>query len=162
MPGRRDVATLLAVTAVVIAADQTTKAAVVAAIGPGRSEQRIALAGQWLSLEYAENRGIAFGVLAGLGAWVAAAAVLVLAALLIHYARTPKPSIWETVAVGAITGGAVGNLIDRARVGHVVDFISVGPWPNFNLADSAITVGVALLVWGWFIEDHDPAMIRED
>jgi signal peptidase II len=66
-----------------------------------------------------------------------------------RFAREPHPSWWHTAATGAIAGGAIGNLLDRVRLGYVVDFIAIGPWPNFNVADSAITMGALLLCWGW-------------
>jgi signal peptidase II len=77
------------------------------------------------------------------------ASIATLAALLTHYLRQERPPLWHTVAIGVIAGGAVGNLIDRVRLGYVIDFLAVGPWPNFNVADSAITVGVLTLIWGW-------------
>jgi signal peptidase II len=58
-------------------------------------------------------------------------------------ARDPaKPGLWA--AVGLVAGGALGNLVDRVRTGAVTDFIEIGSWPPFNVADIAITVGVAL------------------
>lgn len=151
MPGRNDFTALAATAALVFALDQATKAAVLMTIGPSTSQRSIKLAGDWLALEYAENRGVAFGLLSDAGSWLALVAIIVLAALLAHYATTTKPEPWETVAIGAIVGGAAGNLFDRLRLGYVVDFLAVGAWPNFNVADSAITVGAILLLWGWLL-----------
>jgi signal peptidase II len=103
----------------------------------------------WLALEYTENRGAAFGVLSGLVPILTAASIAILTGLLLHYMRQARPPLWHTLAIGAIAGGAVGNLVDRVRLGYVIDFLSVGPWPNFNVADSAITIGALVLVWGW-------------
>lgn len=149
MPARNDTLLLGVTAATVVLADQITKYAIVAAIGPLAVTSRIDLAGHWLALEYVENRGVAFGLMTGAGGLLAVAALAVLAFLLVHFARTPAPPRWETVAIGAIAGGAIGNLIDRFRFGYVIDFVAVGSWPNFNVADSAITVGVILLLWGW-------------
>ena len=80
---------------------------------------------------------------------LAAGSVLVLGVLLAHFMRTDAPPLWQTMALGAILGGAIGNLLDRIRLGYVVDFVSIGPWPNFNVADSAITLGVLALIWAW-------------
>lgn len=108
------------------------------------------LVGKWLAIEYAENRGAAFGVLSGLGPLLTLGSVAIVVLLLGQYRRQANPRPWQTVALGLIVGGAAGNLLDRVRLGYVIDFIAVGPWPNFNVADSAISVGVALLFWGWF------------
>jgi signal peptidase II len=111
-------------------------------------QTRVEVLNGWLALEYTQNRGAAFGVLSGLAPILAAASLAILTGLLAVYSRQLKPAHWQTVAIGLISGGALGNLIDRVRLGHVVDFVSVGPWPNFNVADSAITVGVLVLLWG--------------
>ena len=94
---------------------------------------RVEAADGWLALEYTENRGAAFGLLPGIAPVLAVATIAILAALLLHYARQTRPPLWHTLAVGAIAGGALGNLIDRVRLGYVVDFVSVGAWPNFNV-----------------------------
>jgi signal peptidase II len=151
VPERNDVAALVAVAGVVTGLDQLTKAAVVATIGPGQPSASIELLGSWLALEYVENRGVAFGLFAGLGPILLLLSCALLAGLLIHYAREARPSPWQTLAIGMIVGGAAGNLIDRVRLGYVVDFVAVGAWPNFNVADSAITCGVILMIAVWFL-----------
>lgn len=103
-----------------------------------------------MAIEYAENRGAAFGLLSGLGPVLILGSIIILALLLWQYRRQANPELWQTLALGGIVGGAAGNLFDRVRLGYVVDFIAVGPWPNFNVADGAIALGVALLLWGWF------------
>jgi signal peptidase II len=87
-------------------------------------------------------------MLSGLAPILVAASFAILTGLVLLYMRQVTPGVWLTVAIGLISGGALGNLFDRVRLGHVVDFLSVGSWPNFNIADSAITVGVLILVWG--------------
>jgi signal peptidase II len=148
VPARSDTVALVAISATVAVIDQLTKSLIVSAIGPGRFDSRVEVVDSWLALEYAQNRGAAFGVLSGLVPILAAASFAILTGLLLLYMRQASPPLWQTVAVGLISGGAFGNLIDRVRLGHVVDFLSVGPWPNFNIADSAITVGVLVLIWG--------------
>lgn len=117
----------------------------------------------FFDLTHVRNPGAAFGILAGAhGAWrtaffliVSAAALTVIAVLVRR--TTDRLSI---TAYALIAGGAVGNLIDRVRFGEVVDFLNVyiwkgvaflDPWPTFNIADSAITVGVGLLVVEMFV-----------
>jgi signal peptidase II len=149
VPARSDTVALVAIATGVAAVDQLTKIVVRSVIGPGRSGSRVDLVDGWLALEYTENRGAAFGMLSGLGPVLAAASIAILAGLVLLYTRHERPPLWHTVAIGAVAGGALGNLVDRLWLGYVIDFVSVGPWPNFNIADSAITVGVLILIWGW-------------
>jgi signal peptidase II len=149
VPARSDTVTLVRIATAVVAIDQLTKLFLIRTIGPGRFESRVEVVDGWLALEYTENRGAAFGILSGLVPILTAASIAILTGLLLHYRRQAKPPHWHTLSIGAIAGGAVGNLVDRVRLGHVIDFLSVGPWPNFNVADSAITIGVLVLIWGW-------------
>jgi len=107
-----------------------------------------------VSLTLVMNPGLAFGLLAGVALgwrWVVGLLSLLALAVLLRVALRILPSGgWrEQAAIGLIFGGAVGNLIDRMRFGAVVDFVDVHfrgwHWPAFNVADSAITVGVAVL-----------------
>lgn len=130
------------VAAVVIAADQLTKALVRGSLAPG--DQRRLIPGV-LALVHTTNTGVAFSAFSGNAAVVTLLALVVLAALLGFFARySHQPLLW--LAVGLIAGGALGNLIDRLRAGAVTDFIKLPDWPAFNLADSAITIGVVALV----------------
>jgi signal peptidase II len=143
---------VLAIAALVVAVDQATKALVLDRLVPGVP---VPVIEGLLSFTLVMNPGLAFGLLAGLPPpWRWLVAVLSVLALLI-LARVAVRLLDEggglqTAAVGLVFGGAVGNLIDRARFGAVVDFIDVYygtfHWWAFNVADAAITVGVALLV----------------
>ena len=135
----------------VVVLDQVTKAAVLARLAPGAP---VPVFDSWLQLTLVLNPGIAFGLLGSLPTtwrWTAAALSVVALAVLMRVALRVLPhGGWVgRLAIGLIFGGAVGNLIDRARWGSVVDFIDVywraWHWPAFNVADSSITVGVALL-----------------
>jgi signal peptidase II len=135
---------------VIIIIDQITKAIALAHLVPGVPVELT----RWLSLTLVMNTGLAFGLLAGVPpSWrwiVAVLSVLALAVLARVAIRVLPTDGWPgRVAVGLIFGGAVGNLIDRVRWGGVVDFVDAHwrsyHWPAFNVADSAITVGVALL-----------------
>ncbi|MFP4207255.1 MAG: signal peptidase II [Wenzhouxiangella sp.] len=113
----------------------------------------------WLNLTLAHNDGAAFSLLAGAGGWqrwfFTVVAVLVSAVLLVWLKRLPHRSRLLPVALVLVLGGALGNLIDRVRLGYVVDFIDIHyqgwHWPAFNLADSVIVVGVLLLLIEGFI-----------
>jgi lipoprotein signal peptidase len=105
-----------------------------------------------LNLTYVQNQGVTFGLLNGLGSWshfvLAGIALVVVVALGIWLRRAENTLM--AVSIGAIAGGAVGNVIDRLRYGWVVDFIHahLGDWSwyVFNVADAAIVCGVALLI----------------
>ena len=98
-----------------------------------------------ISFTHAKNNGVAFGLAAGGGALLVLITVAALGVLGWWFSRnTGKKGAW--VATGLIAGGALGNLIDRIFAGEVTDFIDLGAWPPFNVADIAITLGVALIV----------------
>jgi len=131
---------------VITALDQVVKRVVVDAMEMG---QAIDVVGSFVRLTRTSNTGGAFGLLRGRGNWfivVSFVAALAIAALSRQIARGRRV---ERLAFGLILGGAVGNLIDRVRLGAVIDFIDIGGsgyrWPAFNVADSAITIGVTLL-----------------
>ncbi len=131
-----------AVAVAVVIADQVTKALVRGGIE--RGESRPLLPG--VDLVNVRNRGIAFGLLSDGGVLLIVFAVValgVLSAVFLRHAETPLA--W--LPAGLLLGGAVGNLIDRVREGSVTDFIDLPSWPAFNLADSAITLGVLSLLY---------------
>jgi lipoprotein signal peptidase len=106
----------------------------------------------FLNLTMVWNRGVTFGLLAGEAWWhpwlLAAIALGVSAALVVWLARAPDR--WTALAIGLVLGGAIGNVIDRVRFGAVADFIDLHAfgwhWYVFNVADSAIVIGVGLLL----------------
>jgi signal peptidase II len=113
-----------------------------------------------VKLIHTENTGVAFSVLSGGGPLVVIVAIAALGALLaFFFTHLRKPLVW--LPTGLLLGGAAGNLIDRVRIGQVVDFIELGWIPVFNVADSAITLGAIALVF-YFLrgsrpeEDADP------
>ncbi len=140
-----------ALAAATIVVDQVTKAIALAWLAPGTAVDVI---DGLVALRLGLNTGVAFGLLVGLpGDWRWVVWLLSLGALLLmlRLSRQVLPhGGWRPrVGVGLILGGAAGNLIDRVRLGGVVDFLDVYwgdyHWPAFNAADSAISVGVALL-----------------
>jgi signal peptidase II len=111
----------------------------------------------FLRLRYTKNTGAAFGIFQGGSLVLSVAAIAIVGAIFFSASRMGGINRFTTLPMGLIVGGALGNLVDRLRLGYVVDFIEVyGPrihvgnsvytWPVFNVADSAITVGVILLV----------------
>jgi len=133
----------LAACILTLAADQTTKLVVCIHLQPGSSKP---LVGNWLFLTLTRNAGSAFGILES--PWIPVLASILISVVLLIYAMSGrllgKPR--RALPLGLIVGGALGNLVDRLRVGAVIDFIDLRVWPVFNLADVAITIGVGLLV----------------
>lgn len=143
----------------VIAADQMSKQWILENLGPNPLMKVIPIIDDWLRIVYWRNTGVAFGLFqnnSNLFQWVA---LLITAGAIYAYVRyLPNDKLLVQVSMGLILGGALGNVIDRIRLGYVVDFIQVGWWPIFNLADSAITVGATLLgVYLLFAPDEEPA-----
>ena len=135
----------------VVVLDQITKFLALSRLALGVP---VSLIDNVLALTLVMNPGLAFGLLGGVPRgwrWVVAAVSVVALIVLVRVALRVLPAGGRigTLAIGLVFGGAVGNLIDRARFGAVVDFVDVHwhawHWPAFNAADSAITVGVALL-----------------
>jgi signal peptidase II len=140
----------LVVSAIVVALDLATKAWVSDALAYGD----VVRVTSFFNIILTHNPGAAFSFLAGAGGWqrwffTAVAAVISVA--LVVMLRRPHVDRVVPLALSLVLGGAVGNLWDRVALGHVVDFIQLHAgsyyWPAFNVADSAITGGVALLVW---------------
>jgi signal peptidase II len=138
----RPAARALAAAAVVVALDQLTKGLIKDRIARGDTVDLF----PGLQLTNVRNTGVAFGALEGAGLIVAVLIALSLTLLLGYFwAHRHLPWLW--LPVGMLVGGAIGNLVDRAREGAVVDFIDPTRWPAFNLADSSIVVGVAVLLF---------------
>lgn len=131
-----------ALAAIVLVADQIAKAAIEARLVPG---EQVDVLGP-LGLTLSHNRGVAFGLAGGAGAPLIVLTVAALGVVAYLFARNPtRPGMW--VAAGLLAGGAVGNLVDRVRAGEVTDYVDLSPWPAFNLADVAISLGVLVLVF---------------
>jgi signal peptidase II len=131
-----------AVCGLVFLADQAAKAAIEAHLVPGQYEEVLGP----LELTLSHNRGVAFGLAGGAGAKLVLVTALALGVIGYLFSRNPqRPGMW--IAVGLLAGGAIGNLADRIQADAVTDFIAIGSWPAFNLADVSITVGVLLLVY---------------
>ena len=137
---------------VALALDQLTKALVRGDFEPG--ERVDFLPG--IDLVRVANRGIAFGLLDDAGSLVLVLAAVAFAGLLgVFLAASDRRGLW--LPIGLLAGGAVGNLIDRVHEGAVTDFVDIGPWPAFNLADVEITLGVVILIWMYaFGTEPDP------
>lgn len=134
---------LLQLAVIVFVLDQLTKFLVTAYLPFGHSYP----ASGFFRFTHAQNTGSAFGILQGHNTpliFVSFVGIFVLAMI---YQSQPRPTNLLRLSLALQIGGAVGNLVDRFRLGAVTDFIDVGPWPIFNLADSSIICGLVLLGW---------------
>lgn len=143
-----------AIIASVILLDQMIKRVMVDWIGPSADQHRVELLGSWVAFEYLENRGAAFGLFSQgttLLAIISVIIVLVAFGAMVHYARN---EFWLALGIALIIGGAIGNAIDRFARAYVVDYIAIGRFWKFNLADSAVTVGVVIaFICLWIAEN---------
>jgi len=142
---------MLAIGAAVLATDQITKAAIVATFASSPPGTAIEVLGPYLRLVYVTNTGAAFGLFQGLTPVLAAISLVSVPVLL--YVRAKLPARYATGLVrftlGLLLGGALGNFVDRAGQGYVVDFIDMGigglRWFPYNVSDASFVVGVAIL-----------------
>lgn len=105
---------------------------------------------------YTRNMGAAFGIGQGFGNIFLFIAIIVTAIIIYTYRQLPDGSWVVRIAMGFMLGGALGNAVDRIRLGYVVDFLNLHGWPIFNIADSSIVVGVVLwLLIAWWEERQE-------
>lgn len=156
----------LGLSALIVVLDQVSKQAILASLDPGR---QVALLPPVFSLVLTYNPGAAFSFLAaesGWQRWFFIVIALGASALIVYMMVRNRADRFLCFALALILGGAIGNLLDRAMHGAVVDFLLFrwpggpalfNPWPAFNLADSCISVGAVLLVWDSFRRKPRPA-----
>lgn len=121
---------------------------------------------QWLEpyarIIHINNTGAAFGLFKGANTVFMILAVIVAGAILYYFPSISKKDWLIRVALSMQFAGAIGNLIDRIIFGHVTDFISIGTFPVWNIADASITVGVAILLIGMWVQEKREKKKRED
>lgn len=128
---------------VVFAADQGVKLLIDATMYPGESVPKQG----FFRLTFVRNTGVAFGLFRDRGMLLTVTSIVGISVMVWYFRRHTMPGVLPLLSLGMLLGGAMGNLADRIRLGSVVDFIDVGPWPIFNLADAAVVTGVAILLW---------------
>jgi signal peptidase II len=146
-------ASLFAVAFAAIAADQLTKAIVTSRLG---LFDEVHVVGP-LSIHHVQNSGIAFGLFASATPVVILLTSAAVAWMLYFFARSGSRHPVLPIALGLVIGGSVSNLVDRVRLGHVTDFLDFKFWPAFNLADTFIVVGVAILLLTLVAADRRPS-----
>lgn len=163
-PARRGILDLglVAVGVGILAVDQLTKHLVTQSLGPGAPEHSTEVLGSFFRLSYTTNTGAAFGMFPEKTIVFTLIAALAVPLLLFSRLFIAEDSLLVRLSLGLLLGGTLGNLVDRIRLGHVVDFIDVGidqlRWYSFNVADSAFVVGVTILAFYmlFLAEDGEP------
>jgi signal peptidase II len=150
---RNRYAKLLMIAGTICIVDQIVKALIVATVPV---YQTIPVIPGFFNLTHIYNPGGAFGFLSGSSSvlrhgFFLVASIAAMGLILLLYAKTPPGQGWLEVGLSLILGGAIGNVVDRIRIGKVIDFLDVYikdlHWPAFNVADSAITVGIGLFIY---------------
>ena len=143
---------LVAVALAAVVADQVTKHIVTSTLSLDESEHVIGP----LSIHHVENSGIAFGLFSSATAVVTVVTAAAVLWMIVYFARSGSRHPVLPAALGLLIGGSLSNLVDRIRLHHVTDFIDLRWWPAFNLADSFIVVGVAILLGAMVAADRSP------
>jgi signal peptidase II len=143
---------LVAVAAAAIVADQVTKHIVTSTLG---LDESVHVVGP-LSIHHVQNSGIAFGLFSSATAVVTVLTGVAIVWMVVFFARSGARHPVLPAALGLLIGGSLSNLVDRIRLHHVTDFIDLGWWPAFNLADSFIVIGVAILLGALVLADRAP------
>lgn len=139
----------------VILIDQITKYLVVENFVSGET---MPLLENVFHFTYVRNHGAAFGIMQGQQWFFIGATIIVLGAILYFYKELPLYSFWNRLALGLMIGGAIGNLIDRIRLGYVIDFIDLRVWPVFNIADSSVVVAVTIFSYWLLVIDSNNSL----
>ncbi|MDQ3127535.1 MAG: signal peptidase II [Chloroflexota bacterium] len=155
VPGRRRWPLFVALAATVVVADQVSKALVTGSLTPGQSVDVI---GETVRIVFGQNSGALFRLFKDNAAMFGLVSIVVVGLIVVYHARAAG-TLYLTVTLGLLLGGAIGNMIDRLRLGYVVDFVDIGlgslRFYTFNVADSAISLAILLL----FIAAIRPSLV---
>jgi signal peptidase II len=143
---------LLSVALAAVVADQVTKHIVVSSLALDDSVHVIGP----LSIHHVQNSGIAFGLFSSATAVVTVVTAIAVVWMIVFFARSGSRHPVLPAALGLLIGGSLSNLVDRIRLHHVTDFVDLKYWPAFNLADSFIVIGVAILLLALVAADRAP------
>jgi signal peptidase II len=143
-------AALASVVVAAVAGDQVTKHVVRTSL---RVDESVRVLGPF-TIHRVQNSGIAFGLFSSATAVVTVLTAAAVGWMVVFFARSGSRHPVLPAALGLLIGGSLSNLVDRVRLGHVTDFLDVGWWPSFNLADSFIVIGVAILLGALMVTDR--------
>lgn len=140
---------ILLAAALVFAADRLTKYFAIKCMALGESVKVIP---GIFHITLVFNDGAAFGLLRNCAAFFIAFSLIVIVLIVLVLYRSRRLEIAQAVSIALVFGGAAGNLVDRIKFGYVIDFLDFRVWPVFNIADSAITIGVSLMIINQFFK----------
>lgn len=135
---------IVVVAVIVIAVDQISKYYIQSHLLPGTS---LPVIQNFFHITYVLNSGAAFGILENKTPFFILVAIALLIAVLYFYPKIPHKCFLLRLGIGLLTGGAIGNVIDRIHTGYVIDFFDFRIWPVFNIADIAIVSGVGMIIY---------------
>lgn len=153
---------LIGLATLIVFLDQLTKMLV---------RQNLAIGEIWMPWKWLEpyarivhwqNTGAAFGIFQNSNLILTILSIIVSIAIVIYYQKVHPGEVLSRIALSMQFGGALGNLVDRFRQGHVTDFFSVGNFPVFNVADACVTVGVGLLVLSIILQERKATRLLEE
>ena len=145
---------LAGIAGAIVALDQFTKSLVRNSLAVGETWMPWDWLAPFARVIHWQNDGVVFGLFQGVGDMFAVLTALVVVAIVYFYPRIPESEKPLRIALAMQAGGAIGNLVDRVTIGHVTDFVSLGNFPVFNVADSSITLGVIVLLIGLYFDEH--------
>lgn len=146
---------LFLIAAIVIVLDQITKALVRQNLALGEAWAPIPAIGDFFRFLYWQNRGAAFGTLQNAGPFLTVVRIVIAIFIVFFYQKAETKDRLMRVSLSLMLGGAIGNLIDQFMLGFVTDFIAVGKFPIFNVADSCVTIGVGLMLLDMLIKEKN-------
>lgn len=158
----RDYLMLVGIAGFIIALDQWTKYLVRTSLELGETWAPIKGIGEFIRIVHWNNTGAAFGLFPQASNIITIIAVIVSIVIIFYWPRVPSQQIALRVALAMQLGGALGNLISRLTQGIVTDFIAVGKFPVFNVADSSISVGVAILIIATWVDERHQRNVGQE
>jgi len=150
----QDISFLLLVSTAIVLLDQWTKSIVRAELAYGQAWAPWDWLLPYIRILHVQNTGVAFGMLQGLNDVFRILPLIVAGIIIYYYFKVPREDWLLRLAMALQLGGAIGNLLDRIFRGHVTDFVSLGRFPVFNVADASISIGVALLILSMWLAER--------
>ncbi len=152
---------LVIIVTVIVALDRWTKLLVSHKLALGESVSPIKALGDFFRIVHWRNTGAAFGLFQNANVVLLVVSLVVSLVVLFYYQTLKRNNVLAKLSLSLVLAGAIGNIIDRIKFGYVIDFIAVGRFPVFNVADSAVTIGVFLMIIYYLIEERKALSARK-
>lgn len=152
---------LLSIAGVVVLMDQWTKTLVRNSLASGEVWAPIPSIGGFFRFTNWHNTGAAFGLFQNANTVLLILAIVIAIMIIVYYQQAITMDLLTRTALAMMFGGALGNMIDRVTQGYVTDFVAVGSFPVFNVADSSVTIGVGLLLLAFILQENREKKARQ-